>query len=149
MNHRSAVIGTVTLTIGILLLLFGGLLYVLYRPQTLLLFHVADQLGLSAVIGQGRLWASAWQPAAFVIYCLPAGLWAMSYVLIVAGLAEALQPMARFSAVAFIPLIGGVSELMQAVDIIPGTFDWADLLLYLLPLVLYMAYSLNVKHKTQ
>jgi hypothetical protein len=122
---------------GITLLVMGGMVYILYRPQTLLLFHVAGGLGLTNAIGYWRLQAAAWQPGEFIVYCLPAGLWAMSYVLIVGTLAQGLPTKRRWAAVAFIPALGAASELMQAMDIIPGTFDWEDLTLYVLPLLVY------------
>lgn len=126
---------------GVLMLIVGGLLYVLYRPQTLLLFHVADAMGMTGKIGQWREGASVLQPAGFIIYNLPAGLWAASYVLITATLSQPLSRPSRYIAVAFIPLIGAVSELMQAVGLLPGTFDPVDLALYLLPLAVYAIYE--------
>lgn len=126
------------LFMGVMLLFMGGMLYVLYRPQTLLLFHVAEGLGLTDAISQWRLQAaSTWQPAEFIVYCLPAGLWATSYVLIVGMLAQGLPAKRRWTAVAFIPTLGAASELMQAMGIIPGTFDWTDLALYVLPFLAY------------
>ena len=126
-----------TLAVGVMLLFAGGMIYVLYRPQTLLLFHVAGGLGMTDIIGQWRQMATAWHPAAFTVYCLPAGLWALSYVLIVGTLAQGLPAIRRWIAVAFIPLLGISSEVMQAVGIVPGTFDWTDLTLYALPLIAY------------
>ena len=42
------------LPLGMMLLLMGGMTYLLFRPQTLLMFHVTDALGLSAVINSMR-----------------------------------------------------------------------------------------------
>ena len=125
------------IALGVLLLFMGGMIYVLYRPQTLLLFHVAGGLGMTDLIGQWRQMATVWHPAAFTIYCLPAGLWALSYVLIVGTLAQGLPVIRRWIAVFFIPLLGIASEVLQAVNIVPGTFDWTDLTLYALPLIAY------------
>ena len=125
------------LALGVMLLFTGGMIYVLYRPQTLLLFHVAGGLGMTDIIEQWRQMATAWHPAAFTVYCLPAGLWALSYVLIVGTLTQGLPTIRRWVAVASIPLLGIASEVMQALSIIPGTFDWADLALYVLPLIAY------------
>ena len=134
--HRAAAIDLSLLTIGTLLLLASGMLYVLYRPQTLLLFHVADSMGLLPLIDSWQQWASAWPLHPFVVYSLPAGLWALSYVLIAVVLAAPLPPKGRLAAVAAVPLLGTASELMQAAGLLPGTFDWADLALYLAPLTL-------------
>lgn len=125
------------MAVGVMLLLAGGLVYVLFRPTTLLLFHVAEGLGLADTIAQWRQAAAPHCPAPFTVYTLPAGLWALSYVLIVAPLAQGLPTLRRWAAVSFIPLLGAVSEVLQAPAIVPGTFDWADLALYLLPLMAY------------
>lgn len=125
------------MAVGVMLLLVGGLVYVLFRPTTLLLFHVAEGLGLADAIAQWRQAAAPYCPAPFTVYTLPAGLWALSYVLIVAPLAQGLPTLRRWVAVSFIPLLGAVSEVLQAPAIVPGTFDWADLALYLLPLIAY------------
>ncbi len=133
------------IAMGIVLLFLGGMLYVLYRPQTLLLFLVADGMGLTNIISDWRLAATAtWQPAKFIIYCLPAGLWTLSYIFIVGTLAQEMPAKKRWAAVSAIPLLGAVSELLQAGDIVPGTFDWADLALYVLPLAVYTV--LNFEH---
>ena len=130
------------MAVGLMLLFVGGMLYVLFRPQKLLFFRMAEVLGLSPVIGQWRQEAAVLGDlqspvAAFTVYCLPAGLWAMSYVLITATLSRPLSPLKRHAAVAFIPLLGAVSELMQAARLLPGTFDPYDLILYLVPLAAY------------
>lgn len=131
--------------LGLLLLIVGGMIYLLYRPQSLLLFHVAGGLGLTDAIGQWRQTAAAWRPAKFTVYCLPAGLWALSYVLIVGTLTQSLPALRRWLLVASIPLLGIASEVMQALGLVPGTFDWTDLALYLLPLIAYTTIN-NKQH---
>lgn len=126
-----------TLAVGVMLLFAGGMIYVLYRPQTLLFFHLAGGLGLTDIIGQWRQMATVWNPPEFTVYCLPAGLWALSYVFIMGTLTQEFPTKRRWFAVAAIPLTGIISEVMQALSIIPGTFDWADLALYVLPLIAY------------
>ena len=128
---------------GLLTLIAGGMIYVLYRPRTLLLFHVADGLGLTTPLAHWRLSAMAFTPPEFVVYSLPAGLWAMSYVLIEGVLVQAFSAQRRWAAVAFVPLLGAASELLQAARLLPGTFDASDLVLYLLPLAVYD--TINIK----
>lgn len=147
MMHRTAAIDITLLTTGILLLVSGGLLYVLYRPQTLLLFHVADSMGFLPAIDRWRTCASAWHPPTFVVYSLPAGLWALSYVLIAMVPAGAFSGRGRVAALSLVPVLGAVSELMQAFSVLPGTFDWADLALYIAPLAIIFA-NTNQKYRT-
>lgn len=134
---------------GVVLLFLGGMLYVLYRPQSLLLFRVADGMGLTDAIGGWRHAAAPFAPAEFVVYNLPAGLWALSYVLIVGTLAQGLPSVKRWVAVAFVPLVGVVSELMQAARLLPGIFDWIDLALYAAPLALYAVYYIIINNNEQ
>ena len=134
MPRLSPALSATLVATGLLLLVAGGLLYVLFRPHTLLLFRVADGLGLTPAIDHLRQCAAAVRPPGFVVYSLPAGLWATSYVLITAVTAQTLTAKARTAAMALVPAAGAVSELMQAAGLLPGTFDWADLALYLLPL---------------
>ena len=134
--------------IGVLLLAVGGLLYVLYRPHETLLLHLADELGMGDIIDGWREAAAVLTPPAWVVGSLPAGLWALSYVLIIDSLvgnasgrcstgnnaSERCSTGKRRLALAFIPLLGVASELMQGLRWLPGTFDWLDLVLYSLPM---------------
>ncbi len=112
----------------------GGALYLLFRPQTLLMFSVIDALGLHAMVDSLRHSFSSLCPPAFVLNSLPGGLWALSFVLFIDVLFARCHPLKRFLWTLVIPLSGVVSELMQAVGWLPGTFDTADLLCYLLPI---------------
>lgn len=125
------------------LLLVGGLLYLLFRPRTLLLFCVADALGAASVVDGWRAAVADWHLPAFAVHNLPGGLWAVSYMLIVDALLAGRPWQARLAAVSVIPLAGAASELMQALHLLPGTPDVADAVCYLLPLAIYLS-----KHQT-
>lgn len=125
--------------LGWILVGLGGLIYLAFRPTTILLFHVADGMGLMPLIAQGRDWMATWQPAEFWVYSLPGGLWAAAYILVVYGLLAHLSTLLRLLIASSIPLIGILSELLQGAHCLPGVFDWADLLCYAAPLgVLYI-----------
>ena len=63
----------------VLPLLVGGLLYILYRPTSLLMFAWFAELGLEPVVTNMRTLAGRLGvPPDFVVYSLPGGLWAYS-----------------------------------------------------------------------
>lgn len=120
------------------LLLAGGLLYLLFRPRTLLLFCVADALGATEAVDSWRAMVASWQLPVFVVHNLPGGLWAASYMLIADALMAGKPWRARLAAVSVIPLTGVASELLQTMHLLPGTPDMADAVCYLAPLFLYL-----------
>ena len=123
---------------GVILLVAGGLIYTLFRPTTLLGFRLTDAIGLSPLINNWRTALASQQPATFIVYCLPNGLWSAAFILIMDRL-FAHQPLRqRLCWTAVIPGIGIAAELLQAVGIVPGTFDWLDILCYAVPYLVYV-----------
>ena len=133
--------------LGCTLVGLGGLIYLAFRPTTILMFHVADGMGLMPLVMAWRSWTAAWQPAEFWVYSLPGGLWAAAYILLVYGLLLRQSAMLRITIASSNPMIGVVSELLQGVGLLPGVFDWADLLCYATPLLLLYIYEI-IKNKT-
>ena len=132
------------LPLGMMMLLMGGMTYLLFRPQTLLMFHVTDAIGLSAAINSMREGISSQLPE-FIIYSLPGALWAAAYILTIDSLMFRQSVMPRILVSGIIPVIGAVSELLQLTGLLPGTFDVADLLCYLVPYLLYLSITLKIK----
>lgn len=127
------------LSLGIMLLLVGGITYLLFRPRTLLMFHVADYLGLSPIIDRIREGITdAWLPE-FIVYSLPGALWSTAYLLTVDCFLYGQSVRTRLVATSIIPLIGAASEVFQLTGMVPGTFDGWDLLCYLIPYFLYLS----------
>ena len=133
-------------TLGCALVGFGGLIYLAFRPTTILLFHIADGMGLMPLIAQWRSLMATWQPSEFWVYSLPGGLWASAYILLVYGLLERQSTLLRLTIASSIPLVGVISELLQGAHCLPGVFDWADLLCYAAPLGLLYMYEI-IKNK--
>lgn len=132
------------LPLGMMMLLIGGMTYLLFRPQTLLMFHVTDAIGLSATINSMREGISSQLPE-FIIYSLPGALWAAAYILTTEYFLYRQSVKTRIFVAGIIPIIGAVSELLQLTGLLPGTFDVADLLCYLVPYLLYMSIILKIK----
>jgi len=121
-----------------LMLTIGGGLYLLFRPQSLLLFHVATHAGLMGVIGPWREQLSDMNLPQWTVYNLPGALWAGAYVLLTDTLLTGNGWRERLLWTALMPAIGIGSELLQAVGWLPGTPDAADVTAYALPYLLYL-----------
>ena len=140
MNRSHSYIGhtpmspTTERALSALLLALGGSIYLLFRPQELLMFRVAQRMGLSSAIDAIQSAASGLRLPHFIVDSLPGGLWATAYVLLVDSLPTAMTPTQRLAAASIIPLIGTASEVMQGLGMLPGTFDPLDLLCYLAPI---------------
>ena len=132
MRHRLQILA------ACVLLLVGGLTYMLFRPTTLLGFRLTDAFGLSPLISGWRTAMAAQQPDPFTVYCLPNGLWSAAFILIVDRLFARQPVRQRLYWAALIPTIGIVAELLQAAGIVPGTFDWLDILCYAVPYLIYI-----------
>lgn len=121
-------------SVAFLLLASGLCIYLTYRSESLVMFRWAEWLGLMGAVECLRAWGAANVPADWVVYSLPDGMWSTSYVLTMC----ALWGRERSSLVVMMPAVAVLSEVLQAVHICPGTFDWTDLLFYALPAIVYL-----------
>ena len=127
---------------GVLMLLIGGMVYLLCRPHTILINHIASFLGLDPFLVNMREWIQIHQLSHILIYSLPAGLWAASYVTLVHAFSDRLSRCERLSFAAVMPMLGTLSEVLQGMGIVPGTFDTLDIVCYITPYLLYLVLML-------
>ncbi len=117
-----------------LTLSLGTLIYVVYRPANILVFEWIAFVGLEDFVATLRSSSVvlAFEPPEWVLYSLPDMLWVVSFGhAIFAVLTGADTGLKGFWVAAI--TIGAVaigSEVGQAFGVVPGTFDWWDLLLY-------------------
>ena len=123
--------------LGAVLLSTGGLIYLLFRSRYVLLNRIVLSTDLETVVDEWRCRATIINVPEWVIYSLPGGLWAISYIFIIDSLMRHRCYQCRMLWACPIPLLGLVSEIMQCLGILPGTFDLIDLLFYITPLFLY------------
>ena len=108
-------------------LLLGGLIYILFRAESLKMFTWFEAMGLSDFIKNIRK-ARVFSVPEWVIFSLPDALWLFSFsniMLILWGYKLSKQSIIWIFAA---PIIGLISEFGQAVSVVPGTFDLLDLI---------------------
>ena len=127
------------LSAGILCFVIGLSIYLLFRDKVLLGFHLCEAIGIGGAVDELRASVSHISLPEFVLYSLPDGLWTVSYILIIDYVFRKQPLHIRIVWTAIIPFIGAVSELLQFVGIVPGVFDVADFLCYLVPHIIYIA----------
>ena len=113
--------------------LAGVTIYLLWRDQHLLIHRVIHTCGLQPSLDVLRSFVLDIQLPEWIRFALPDGLWSLSYILIIDALVKRDY---RWTSV--IPAIGVISELMQLVGWMPGTYDTIDLLAYFIPYLLYI-----------
>ncbi|SIT72900.1 hypothetical protein SAMN05216526_1759 [Ectothiorhodosinus mongolicus] len=132
------------MVISATLMLFGGLIYITYRDHSLLMFRWFDVLGVDAwVAGLGDQILNLYSPPnAWFVYSLPNLLWLISGVLLFEAIWGRIASRQKVIWVSAFCMVAIGAELLQWVNIVPGTFDVHDLW----PMVLvYLAYLAVVK----
>jgi hypothetical protein len=112
----------------------GGWIYLLFRTESLLMFRWAETLGwLDFVQDQRTQWGPlrALLPG-WVLYSLPDGVWVYVSTAFFGRLWRTgpLIPHLFWTGIASALALGG--EFGQALGMVPGTFSWPDVLLYVL-----------------
>lgn len=126
-----------TLMMAALCLITGVAIYLLFRDRHHLVFTLVDAVGLGPAIDLLRAHCRGVSLPEFCLFSLPDGLWSTSYILAIHSLWAKAPRRTRLLWASVIPLIGACSECLQYVSLLPGQYDVADLLCYLVPLILY------------
>lgn len=124
--------------ISFLMIFLGGMIYILYRPENILLFKVTDCLEITPLIDIARSNASLLQLPSFFVNSLPAGLWAASYLMMMYISTRFHTRKVRLMLALPLPISAIVLEFMQLVGWCPGTFDIYDLICYIVPLIIFV-----------
>lgn len=124
--------------VALLLILTGGMIYILYRPESLLLFRVTDSLGIKPLIDVLRSNSSKVILPSFMINSLPAGLWTASYLMMMYITTKFHTRKIRLMLALPLPVMAIVLEFMQFFGWCPGTFDIYDLICYIVPLCVFV-----------
>lgn len=112
-------------------LFVGGIIYLSFRPDTLLMFRWTDKIGASGVIDILRTYSSNYMSAlpGWVIYSLPNALWLMSFSLVMSITWRGNVRMATLWC-SLLYALSLASELMQWYGLVRGTADIFDAIAY-------------------
>jgi hypothetical protein len=124
--------------------IMGGLIYILWRDTSLRMFDWAREIGIFGAINVSRDAAHNLfkMVPEFVVYSVPDALWTFSFARFNCALCTR---GAHVGWLAVAPVISLGSELGQSVGIVPGTFDWLDLLLCCF--ALFLAFKLGGQYE--
>jgi len=131
-------------------LILGGLIYILFRSEKLIMFRWLDFLSFSfqnirALTLGFRNYLPDW-----FIFSLPDGLWIFSYMSLVLLIWKNKINYRNIIWIVIIPLLVVASEIGQLMNIIQGTFDYNDIVFYIMGAILPIAFYtelLNLKIK--
>lgn len=121
--------------------ILGGLLYILFRSDNLLMFKWFEYINIKKTIFLIRNNIN-FHPSDWIIYNLPDGLWLFSYTSLMINIWKNKMNYESIFWIFIVPFIAILSEFLQLFNLISGTFDFIDLLFYILgtiiPIILYI-----------
>lgn len=123
---------------SLILLLVGGLIYLGFRDENLLLFEWCNNLGISSFISNYRELIQYMHLPSWVIYSLPDGLWVTSYMILIKGIWKNNKELQYYVWLYSLSFIAIISEIIQLFTSHIGTFDILDLICYICPTLFFI-----------
>lgn len=124
--------------LGVIFLICGCSIYLLFRSTTLNIYQWCSAIGFSTSIDAMREYTQTWDLPDFVRYCLPDGLYCAAYLLIMDAVWKGDKSLLKYTVLSIVPFVTISSELLQYGGFVPGTFDPYDLLCYSIPPTVYI-----------
>lgn len=124
--------------LSLVILLLGGLIYVIFRDKSLLMFDWFNTIGISNEIDGLRRLFQGEGIYGWVKYSLPDGLWIFSYMFIIDAIWDRERNAVSILFLWGLPIVAVLSECFQYFGLLPGVFDWMDMASYMLAIVLFM-----------
>ena len=141
---------------SILTLITGGMIYILFRTSSLKMFSWYQTIGLDELTNELRKFTFQFADKIpeWILFSLPDGLWIFSYVSLMLFIWKNSVSIKNIFWISIIPILAIGSEIGQLFGLVSGTFDFADLLLYLFGMTLpfifyYKSIKLNLKLQFQ
>jgi hypothetical protein len=109
----------------------GTLIYLLFRPTHLTVFHWAETLGFYSLILKARalIDISYYMPEWFV-YSLPNGLWAYSFMFFMSFIWGDVKSLSKTFFIVLVVVLTVGSEPGQLLGLVPGIFCLVDMFFY-------------------
>jgi len=134
---------------GLSAVILGGLIYLLFYPADIYLYHWLEIINLDKIIHLVRnytLQAYPYMPE-WIVFSLPNGLWAFAYAIIITYLWWSKISPFKYFWLSSIFALGIGYELLQYLEVIPGVFCYYDLFLCLAGVSLGMIMGVNYLNK--
>ncbi len=130
---------TINYIIGTMAVLIGGLLYLTFRSEGLVMFNWFGKIGLTSQISFLRESCGEISLYSWVKYNLPAALWLFSYMFIIRGIwLNSRQKIIYNIFLWGVPLMAIASEILQYFGAITGTFDYKDIIAYIAGIIIFI-----------
>lgn len=120
------------------LLLIGGAIYLGYRSGNLVMFQLLNKFGFSNFLNSFRDIGANYSIYDWIKYCMPDGLWLFSYMFLIDTIWDNHKCVSYYIFLWILPVIAIISELLQFIMIVPGTFDIMDLSCYLMATIIFL-----------
>ncbi len=124
--------------LSLVILLLGGLIYVIFRDKSLLMFDWFKTIGISNEVDGLRRLFQGEGIYGWVKYSLPDGLWIFSYMFIVDAIWDRERNVVSMIFLWGLPIVAILSECLQYLGLLPGVFDWMDMASYMLAITLFL-----------
>lgn len=123
--------------LGVVFLMLGCVIYLLFRSKTLNIYQWCSSLGLAKIIDYARFCVYDWSLPDFVKYSLPDGLYCAAYILFIDAIWQDNNNLIKHIVIAIVPIVTISTEILQYYGLVKGTFDSYDLLFYSIPIIVY------------
>lgn len=115
-------------------LVFGTLIYVLFRTSNLKIFSWFETMGIKLLETNLRNWTVLITPKLpqWFLFSFPDSLWVFSYVCLMLGIWKGIISSLNIIWMIIVPFVAVCSELGQLTGFVQGTFDLLDIIFYTL-----------------
>ena len=122
------VIKTIIVFIAMIALSVGGMIYVFFRPGSIIMFKWFPFLG--AIHQQVSMFCTVCLPD-FLVYSIPDGLWLFSYILLI-GVIWNFNYHRCIFLIMLLPVYAILHEMLQLYHMVPCYFDILDFFVYVI-----------------
>lgn len=126
---------------GIIVFLMGSMIYFAFRTSELYMFRIFPNGDLPSWIIAIRNQLSSLHVPEWIRYCLPDGLWLLSYMLIIESIWNEETTWLHELFLWILPISAILTEFLQMELLIPGTGDWIDVIFYVMGILTFLIYK--------
>ncbi len=113
-------------------------LYIGFREKSLPMFDWFNNMGVTQHIETFRSLFNSDGVYGWVKNSLPDGLWLFAYMFLVDAIWNGSKSISSYIFIYSLPFFALLSEFLQYFGLVPGVFDWIDVVSYLFAIMLYI-----------